>query len=115
MELMELRGTIYKIDQAKEVGNKGFKIREFVVHEHHEKFPNYYAIQMTGDDVDKLENFSELEKVSCKIAVNGRKWVSPENQEKFFNTFKCISIAQDLTEVTITPEENTRVEEDLPF
>ncbi len=95
---MELRGTIYKIDQAKEVGKNGFKIREFVVHEHHEKFPNYYVIQMIGDDVDKLENFQELEKVSCKIAVNGRKWVSPENQERFFNTFKCISIAQDLTE-----------------
>ena len=98
MQLIELRGTIYKIDQTKEVGKNGLKKREFVVHEHHEKFPNYYAIQMIGDDVDKLENFSELEKVSCKIAINGRKWVSPENQEKFFNTFKCISIAQDLTE-----------------
>jgi len=115
MELIELRGTIYKIHQTKEKGKKGFKVREFVVHEHHEKYPNFYEIQMTGDDVNKLDNFSELEKVSCKIAVNGRKWVSPENQEKFFNTFKCISIAQDLTEDKEEPTQEDVPEDDLPF
>jgi len=119
MELMELKGTIYKIDQTKEKGKNGFKVREFVVHEHHEKYPNFYEIQMTGDDVDKLDNFSELEKVSCKIAINGRKWVSPENKENFFHPIKCISIAQDLTEekeaVVEEEEAPEEAEDDLPF
>ena len=112
MELMELRGTIYKIDQTKEVGKNGFKKREFVVVED-DKFANRYLIQMFGNDVDKLKNFSELDKVSCKLALNSREWISPENEEKYFLNLKCISIAQDLTEDKEAV--NKEQEDGLPF
>ena len=89
---MELQGTIKQIGETKEVGTKGFKVREFVITTD-EKYPQHIPLQVTKDNCDELNQFSVGEKVIANINVRGREYKTKTGETKYFLSLEAWKVA----------------------
>ena len=124
---MELKGTIKKIGNI-ETFASGFQKREFILLTE-EQYPQAIAIQVLGNKIDIIDSFSEGESVKVGINIQGREWVSPQGETKYFNSIVAWKITRPESEqndqqkaaqaTTQSAVSNTPFEEDsddtLPF
>lgn len=82
---LELTGTIEKIFDTKEFGEKGFKKRELILNSGGE-YPQVISIEFVQDKTAILDKYAVGDNVEVGININGRKWTSPEGEDKYFNT-----------------------------
>jgi hypothetical protein len=81
---MELKGQIHEILQTQNVSDK-FKKRDCIIFID-DKFPQYISIQFTQDKCAILDSFKVGDFVEIGINIQGRRWTSPQNEVKYFNT-----------------------------
>ena len=74
-------GTVVHVGQTESVGEKGFKKRLLVVSDNHAEYPQEIPFEFTGDNVGKLDNISNGDKVTVGFNLRGRKW-----QDKWFSS-----------------------------
>jgi len=81
---MEVHGTIKLINETQTVSGS-FKKREVVVTTD-EQYPQHISIEFQQDKTDLLNSYAVGEPVKVSINLRGRGWVSPQGEEKHFNT-----------------------------
>ena len=125
---MEITGTIKVIKPIQQI-NATFSKREFVIVTN-EQYPQSIQLELQGDRVDLIDAYAEGQEVICSLNIRGRLWVSPQGEDKYFNTIICWKIqptqnnqsstpmAPPINDSTFEPISNTYTDEevdDLPF
>lgn len=117
--MSEVIGNIKVIGETKTFGEKGFRKRELVVTTTEEKYEQHIQIDFVQDKCDELDKFNVGDKVKVGININGRLWVNPQGEEKYFNSLvgwridKTDGSSQD--NQSHIPDNNSDGEPDLPF
>lgn len=120
---MEVHGKIKLINETQTVSGS-FKKREVVVTTD-EQYPQHISIEFQQDKCDILNSYTVGNDVKVFINLRGRGWVSPQGEEKYFNTivgWRIEKTSQNTvqpqpTQQSFTHEPNVVNEEayDLPF
>jgi hypothetical protein len=93
---MTLKGVIKLIKPIQQI-SATFSKREFVI-ETQEQYPQSIQLELHGDRVDIIDSFAEGQEVECHINIKGRLWVSPQGEDKYFNTIVCWKIMTPTSE-----------------
>ena len=88
---MEITGKIKKIGETETFGAKGFRKRGFVV-ELDEKYPQFIPMECVQDNVALLDKFSVGQFIKVGLNVQGREWINPEGEAKYFLSLQAWSI-----------------------
>jgi hypothetical protein len=116
---MELSGTVKVINQAQAVSEK-FKKRELVLTTE-EQYPQDILVEFHQDKTDLLNAVKVGEAVTVGINIRGRLWVSPQGENKYFNTitgWRIDKAKAGLNETTPFQPATSELEaqaDDLPF
>lgn len=86
----EISGVLIMIDQEKAI-TPTFKKREFVV-QTEEQYPQKILMQFTNDKCDLLNTKRVGDKVVVGVNIQGRDWVNPQGEVKYFNTLQAWKI-----------------------
>jgi hypothetical protein len=89
---MELSGKVKVINSAQAVSDK-FTKRELVITTE-EQYPQDILIEFHQDKTDLLNAVKVGESVTVGINIRGRLWVSPQGENKYFNTITGWRIAK---------------------
>lgn len=84
-KMSEIKGTIKTIEETKSFGANGFRKREFVVTSD-SQYPQHILIEATQDKCDLLNKFKAGDAVNVSYNINGREWVNPQGETKYFNS-----------------------------
>jgi hypothetical protein len=114
---MDVIGKIKVLKATQEV-SASFKKRELVVTSD-EQFPQDILIEFTQDKCDLLNGYNVGESVKVSINLQGREWVSPQGETKYFNSIKGWRIEKSEAVASPEPLEVSVVSQDesqdLPF
>jgi single-strand DNA-binding protein len=88
---MEFKGSIVEIFETQVISEK-FSKREVVINDNGE-YPQEVIFQFTQDRCSLLDGFKVGDIVTLGINIRGRRWVSPKNETKFFNTLEAWKIS----------------------
>ena len=107
---METKGIIKLIRDTQSVSEK-FSKREIILTEDFtSQYPQVRIYELQQDNCSKLDNFKVGDEVIVEFNRNGRSWLNPQGEEKFFNTDVIWKIQP------VGPTQNpTEKEEDLAF
>lgn len=83
---MKVTGTLEVKRDVNQVTDT-FKKREAVI-KTNEQYPQLLLIEFTQDNVDLLNKYNVGDEVEVSINLKGRKWVSPQGEEKYFTTIQ---------------------------
>jgi single-strand DNA-binding protein len=104
-----LKGKIYRVFEEQIVSEK-FRKQEFVL-ETEDKYPHKVIFQLTNDNVALLQIFKGGYTVEVSYNIQGREWVSPQGETKYFNTLVAWKIRKLTSESA--PDNNNN--DDIPF
>lgn len=127
---MDLIGKLILIDDVKEI-SASFKKRDVAI-ETDEQYPQKILIEFTQDKCDLLNNYKLDDVVKIAININGREWINPQGEKKYFNSLRgwkvekvgqapkstsAVDEYQNKQQTTTNPQSTTKEEEhdDLPF
>ena len=82
---MEIQGRIKQIFATETVGENGFQKRDLVITTE-EQYPNDIIIQFTQSKCALLDTLQVGQKVKVHFNLQGREWISPQGEVKYFNT-----------------------------
>ena len=83
---MEVQGKVKVVGASQEV-SATYKKRELVVTTE-EQYPQHISIEFAQDKCDLLNTIAVGDTVKAHINLQGREWVSPQGETKYFNTIK---------------------------
>ena len=93
---MDFIGKIHKIMETQQV-SATFQKRDIVIESSETNGDKTYTelitFQFVQDKVSLLDNYQVGQEVQIVFNLKGRKWVSPQNEEKFFNTLQAFVIS----------------------
>lgn len=81
---MEIQGRIKQIF-AESVGQNGFQKRDLVITTE-EQYPSDIIIQFTQSKCALLDTLQVGQRVKVHFNLQGREWISPQGEVKYFNT-----------------------------
>jgi hypothetical protein len=116
---MTINGIIKLIKPTQQV-SASFCKREFVI-ETIDQYPQTILLELHQDRVDIIDSFTEGQEVICSLNLKGRLWVSPQGEEKYFNTIICWKItvpnneSVNNTPTQTNPQEYPQAPKDSPF
>lgn len=82
---MEIQGRIKIIFATETVGQNGFQKRDLVITTE-EQYPNDIIIQFTQSKCALLDTLQVGQRVKVHFNLQGREWISPQGDVKYFNT-----------------------------
>lgn len=100
---MELQGTITKINDIQTFAS-GFQKRDFVLTTE-EQYPQPILIELLKDKIDLIDAHKVGDKVTVGINIRGREWISPQGDEKYFNSITGWKILSDPKDVPVTEKQ----------
>ena len=116
MASFKMTGTLVFIGQTVQVSDK-FAKREFVINDGQKDYPQDIMFQLVQDKTDFMDKFGVGQEVEVSFNMRGRKWTSPQGEDKYFNSldaWRGDAVAKDESaqEEGVDKQE---VEDDLPF
>ena len=116
--MAEVKGKIILKNDTEQVSDSFCK-REFVV-ETNEQYPQKVLIQFVQDKCDILNNFNVGDDVEVGVNIQGREWVSPQGETKYFNTIQGWKInkqgaAQQTQQAQQAPPTPPQEDDEPPF
>lgn len=105
---MELQGTITKINDIQTFAS-GFQKRDFVLTTE-EQYPQPILIELLKDKIDLIDAHKVGDKVTVGINIRGREWISPQGDEKYFNSITGWKILSDPKDVPVTEKQAVKNE-----
>lgn len=106
---MELKGSIKKINEI-QTFDSGFQKREVILLTE-DTYPQPISIEFLKDKVDLPDAHKVGDKVTIGINLQGRSWVSPQGDEKFFNQIVGWKITAD----SVAPKKEVAQPDELDF
>lgn len=82
---MEIQGRIKQIFATESVGANGFQKRDLVITTE-EQYPSDIIIQFTQSKCALLDTLRVGQRVNVHFNLQGREWISPQGEVKYFNT-----------------------------
>jgi len=117
---MELAGVI-KLIKPTEKKTETFQLREFVLTVDDNGYTQYINFQLTQNNCDLLDNFSEGQSVNVFFNIRGREWQNPQGETRYFNTLQAWKLEAD-ADTSMPPVQDVNTSEaadtadsDLPF
>jgi hypothetical protein len=107
-----IKGKLKIKGETKEFGNNGFTKREIVI-ETVETYPQSILIEFIKDKCSLIDGYQVGDEIEVSINIQGREWVSPQGETKYFNSlqgWKIAGIAKAEETFNIDDESD-----DLPF
>jgi hypothetical protein len=86
----EIKGKVIVLNATEQVSEK-FSKRLLVI-ETEGQYPQKIAIEAQQDKCAMLDAYRVGQVVNSHVNIDGRSWVSPQGEEKFFNTLKLWKI-----------------------
>ncbi len=113
-------GKFILINETKEYGSNGFRKREAVI-KTNSQYPQEIIFEFIQDKCDLLDKFKVGDNVEISYNLNGRSWVNPQGETKYFNSIQGWRIeksdvtAEAMAETHAAPVASSNVPNDLPF
>ena len=85
---MEIQGEVKVIGEVNHFGSKGFKKRELVVTVPADKYPQHILVEFVQDKTSLLNGLVIGQGVKVYFNINGREWINPQGEAKYFNTIQ---------------------------
>ena len=92
MSDLKISGTISVIKDTQVITEK-FSKREFVV-ETDEAYPQEVQLELHKDQCSMIDGYSTGDSITASFNVKGRKWTSPQGEDKYFITLQVWSITK---------------------
>lgn len=113
---MEVLGKLTVKNETKEFGSNGFKKREFVITTEDSQYPQVILIECIQDKCDLLDKFNVGDNIKVSYNLNGRIWVNPQGETKYFNSIQGWRIEAVSNESEpAAPQQTQEVDDPLPF
>jgi hypothetical protein len=81
----KLTGVVKKVGETIQVSEK-FSKRELVITDASSMYPQDISFEFAKDKTSHLDGIMEGQEVEVSWNLRGRLWVSPQGEEKYFNT-----------------------------
>lgn len=121
---MKVTGKLLEIKETQQV-SETFKKRSFVLeYAENPQYPEYISFELIQDRCGLLDSFQLGQDVEVSFNLKGRKWISPEDETKYFNSLQAWRIeaatqsssqAPSAEPLPQNPAPKTSEEDDLPF
>jgi hypothetical protein len=123
--MSEVQGKLIIKNETKEYGSNGFKKREFVI-ETDSQYPQKIIIELIKDKCELLDSYSVGDDIKVNYNLNGREWINPQGEAKYFNSiqgWRIESLSQaapaqelpPLDQFAPAPDLSNDEPDDLPF
>jgi len=119
--MFKLSGTLTVKEDTIQVSEK-FSKREFVVTDSSGMYPQEILFQLAQDKCSLIDSVNIGETIDVSFNLQGRSWVSPQGETKYFNTLSAWRIEKVGTQQTgsqpslpKTPAAVADDSDDLPF
>jgi hypothetical protein len=86
--MSEVTGNLIVKNETKEYGSNGFKKREFVIKTNDSQYPQEIQIELVQDKCKLIDSFNIGEELKVSYNLNGRSWVNPQGESKYFNSIQ---------------------------
>ena len=115
MSSFTIKGKIKVVQETNQVSDK-FKKREFVLIDESGQYPQSIQFECKQDKVSLLDEIKEGSEVSVRFNLQGREWINPQGETKYFNSLDCwaIDILDNIPEA-IQKGTSEEEQDDLPF
>lgn len=77
-------GVVCAIENEKQFGEKGFRVRVFVIEQASEKYTNFLPFQLTGKACDKADDLNEGDKIEVTYKLTGRRYQKKGEDDRYF-------------------------------
>lgn len=116
---MNITGKLNKVFDIETVGAKGFQKRDFILlDDSNDKYPQYISIQLTQDRCVMIEDYRIGDTLTVHFNLQGREWISPQGETKYFNTIVAwkiekVNTGSEPSRIEMQPERLST--DELPF
>jgi len=111
-----ITGIIKDVTEINVISDK-FHKREVVITVEDGKYPQHISLQLSQDKCSMLSKSNIGKEVTIHFNIQGREWVSPQGEVKYFNTLDAWKV--EFTMLAVEPERNEVEQMDdfdsLPF
>ena len=109
--MSQIQGKIKVKGETLEYGSNGFLKREVVITTSDEKYPQHILIEFVQDKTSLVDAYNVGDEIKVSINIQGREWVSPKGETKYFNSLQGWKIEG----VTQAKQEDNFPEGDMPW
>ena len=88
-----MKGKVKVVGTTLQISEK-FSKREFVVVDDTNMYPQDIMFQLTQDKCNLIDSLAIGDEVEVSFNLNGREWVNPKGESKFFNTLDVWKISK---------------------
>ena len=88
-----MKGKVKVVGTTVAISEK-FSKREFVVVDDTNMYPQDIQFQLTQDKCNLIDSLIIGDEVEVSFNLNGREWVNPKGESKFFNTLDVWKISK---------------------
>ena len=88
-----MKGNVKVVGSTVAISEK-FSKREFVVVDDTNMYPQDIQFQLTQDKCNLIDSLVIGDEVEVSFNLNGREWVNPKGESKFFNTLDVWKISK---------------------
>ena len=88
-----MKGKVKVVGTTLQISEK-FSKREFVVVDDTNMYPQDIMFQLTQDKCNLIDSLVIGDEVEVSFNLNGREWVNPKGESKFFNTLDVWKISK---------------------
>ena len=88
-----MKGKVKVVGSTVAISEK-FSKREFVVVDDTNMYPQDIQFQLTQDKCNLVDSLAIGDEVEVSFNLNGREWVNPKGESKFFNTLDVWKISK---------------------
>jgi hypothetical protein len=88
-----MKGKVKVVGTTLQISEK-FSKREFVVTDDTNMYPQDIMFQLTQDKCNLIDSLVIGDEVEVSFNLNGREWVNPKGEIKFFNTLDVWKISK---------------------
>lgn len=114
---MEAKGTIHKIFNT-QTFDSGFSKREFVLKiAENPDYPQFVKFELTKDKCALLDDCAVGQELTVAFNLNGREWIDPKGEAKYFNTLTAWKIEKGAKAEAVEQEDwmDDNQDDDLGF
>ncbi len=116
----EIIGTLISVNETQVFGEKGFKVRTFVL-QTEEQYSQEVEIKTVQDKTELIDAFKVGQQIKVSVNLKSRTWVDPKGVKKYFSSFEGWRIeasdvsAEGMAESQAAPVASSNEPDDLPF
>lgn len=112
-----IKGKLIVKNETETFGSNGFRKRTFVI-ETDDKYPQKILLELTQSKCDLLDQFNLNDELEVSYNLNGREWVNPQGETKYFNSvqaWKITKLSGQPVKENLEPISENNNDNDLPF